>query len=362
MPRLSPKALAGRKLLEELQKESKRCTKGKSCGASCVNPQKYCVVSAPKKISQSLSRVRDKIRTVNYNWTECAVAAVLSGEKIETKKDLEEAIKRMNVSDKELWISNLYGGSTGQNPWKDKEFKEYISNLKESLAPFAGRVEKVVVAGSTRNLPEVKELDKSLNKKQIKSDVIAWVKGEGPVGISVKDSPGAPLTNFAIEGGKGSSLQTLRRKLLENAGFDKNWRKRVANEEEKKEMRKKMNSLFYDEKGPYWQGVRKHVEDNEKEILKELIKGMTAEGVPFPVYEVNGKAMKNLDSLNKVLNDPKNDVRLKVIPNPAKNPSPSAALHLGLFINGEKQYDGKIRFKGNLFSPPELLLKNKGYS
>ena len=361
MPRLSPKAAAGKKFLEELQKQSKKCTRGKSCGASCVNSGKKCEVDLPKGSSKSLSKVRDNIRTVNYNWTECAVAAVLSGKEIKTKEDLEKAILGMNVGNKDLWISNLYGGSTGKNASSEKEFREYISNLEESLSPFRGRVEKVIVAGSTRGQPEVKELDKGLNKKQIKSDVIAWVKGEGPIGISVKDGPGAPLTNFAIEGGRDSDLKKLRFALLEEAGFNKNWRKGIT-EEEKKERRKEMNRFLYDPNSPYWVALKRHIKDNEKEILRELVKGLTAEGVPFPVYEVNGKAIKNLGDLNKILTNPNNDVRLQVIPNPAKKPSPSAAIHLGLFVNGEKQYDGKVRFKGDLFDPPEFLLKNKGYS
>jgi hypothetical protein len=366
MPRLNSKAAAGRAFLDELLGESKSkgrktCKEGKSCGSSCVSPRKSCAVAFPGKVSKNLDKLVDYVKTLNYNWTETATAAVLAGKDVSTKEKLEKAIKSLGLANSELYISNLYHGSNGSNPWSDKEYSKYISDLESALSPFTGKVDRVSVAGSTRNTPSIQNLDEGLNKKQIKSDVIFWVNGK-PHGISVKDGPGAPLTNYTIEGGKNSDLKKLRLKLLEEAGFSKDWRKKVNSPEEKKKIRSKLNELFYDKESPYWKNMAQKIKENEKEILSDLINGMTARGVKYPMYETDGTKLKNLDEVYNRLTDPKNKVELKVIENPAKNPGPSAALHVGLFVNGEKEYDGKVRFKGNVFSPPEFLLKNKGYS
>ena len=315
----------------------------------------------PKKSSEALNEVRKRIKTVNYNWTEAAVAAVLTGREITTKKDLKNAIEEMGFENSDLYISNLMTGSSGTNPSSDREFKEYLSGIKTHLEHLMKQTDRVSVPGSTRQSPSIQQIDEGLNKKQIKADVVAWIDGK-PHGISVKDGPGAPLTNYAIEGGKDSNLRQIRMNLLKEAGFEKDWRKKVTSEEEKKEVRKKMNQLLYDKDSEYWVEMKKEIQKNEKTILKDLVEGMTARGVPYPMYETDGTQLKNLDRVYSRLTDPANKVELKVIDNPAKNPGPSAALHLGLFVNGEKEYDGKVRFKGNLFSPPEFLLKNKGYS
>ena len=365
MPKLSPKAQAGRDFLDDLlgksSSKAKKCKTGKSCGSSCVNNQKTCRVKFSPKVSESIGKVAKTVKTVNYNWTEAAVAAILTGRTIENKEDLKRAIEAMGFENSDLYISNLMKGSSGSNPSSDKEFREYISGIKKHLAPLTGITDRVSVPGSTRNSPSVREIDQNLNKKQIKADVIAWVKGK-PVGVSEKDGPGAPLTNYTIEGGKNSNLRKIRMDLLKDAGFESNWRKKVSSEEEKKTTRKKMNQLLYDKDSKYWDEMKKEIKTNEKTILKDLIEGMTARGVPYPMYETDGTRLKNLDQVYQKLTNPSNKVELKVIDNPAKNPGPSAALHLGLFVNGEKEYDGKVRFKGNLFSPPEFLLKNKGYS
>lgn len=299
-------------------------------------------------------------RTVNYNWTEAAVAAVLTGRKIYTREDLKTAIEEMMFENYELYISNLMYGSSGRNPADDKCVEEYLSNIKVLLDPLIEKTTEVSVPGSTRRCPNIKKLDEGLNKKQIKFDVIAWTYSE-PIGFSVKKDRAAPLTNYAIEGGRNSHLLQIRMKMLEEAGFKKGWQNGVS-PEEKKEIRGKMNQLFYDKNSIYWTEMETYIRANEQEILKTLIEGMTARGVHFPMYEIDGKNLTNLDVTYLRLTDPKNRVELKVIDNPCKNPGPSAALHVGLFVNGEKEYDGKVRFKGDLFSPPELLLKNKGYS
>jgi len=363
---MNPKAAAGRALLEELLSEKKgrrkkKCMEGKSCGSSCVSPRKSCKVSFPPSVGRNLSKYVDHVKTVNYNWTETAAAAVLAGRDVSTKEKLGEAIKSLRLANPELYLSNLFHGSSGDNPWTNKRYAEYISNLESVLSPFKGRVERVSVAGSTRNTPSIQNLDEGLNKKQIKSDVIFWINGN-PHGLSVKDGPGAPLTNYAIEGGRNSDLKKLRLDILEKSGFPKNWRSLAKTPEEKKKLRNRLNQVFYDKNSPYWQEMSKKIKENEKEILKDLIEGMTARGVKYPMYETDGTRLKNLDHIYNHLTDPKNKVELKVIDNPAKNPRPSAALHIGLFVNGVKEYDGKVRFKGNVFSPPEFLLKNEGYS
>lgn len=326
--------------------------------ASKVTPQNSI---APKEVSDLINQVqgrRPDANTVNYNWTETAIAGVLSGYKINSKEDLVAAIKNMQIENGDKYISNLLFGSKGNNPSSEKQFTTYIQNSQKLWAPWlaTNSVDKVSVPGSTRQSPSIQEIDKGLNKRQIKSDVVVWIKGS-PVGISVKSGPGDPLTNFAIEGGRNSSLKEIRLQMLKDAGFSKDWAKGKT-AAEKSEIRQEINKLFYDKKSPYWEGVKSYVKANEKFILKDLIDGMTARGVSYPIYETDGKNLKTLDSVYEKLTNPKSKVELRVVESTAKNPRGSALLPVGIFVDGKQEYGGSIRWKGNVFTPPNLMITN----
>ena len=326
--------------------------------ASKVTPQNSVV---PKDIADLINQVQGKkpeANTVNYNWTETAIAGVLSGYKINSKQDLVTAIKNMQIENSDKYISNLLNGSKGNNAPTEKAFMAYIQNSQKLWAPWlaTNSVDKVSVPGSTRQSPSIQEIDKGLNKRQIKSDVVVWIKGQ-PIGISVKSGPNDPLTNFAIEGGRNSPLKTIRLQMLKDAGFSSDWAKGKTTEEKNK-IRSEINKLFYDKNNPYWEGVKSYVKTNQKDILKDLIDGMTARGVPYPIFESDGKNLKSLDSVYEKLSNPKSNVELRVIESTEKNPRGSALLPVGIFVDGKQEYGGSIRWKGNVFTPPNLMITN----
>jgi hypothetical protein len=343
MPRLSPKALAGKKLLEELQKESKRCTKGKSCGASCVNPQKDCEVSVPRKASQSLSKVseevtRKKRARCEENWAELIVAAVLENPSANGIEDI------LN--------SKVAGTETGYvNDLKKRRpelVSAYIQNFKSELKKAGispNDVQKVYLLGKQQDkYPELEKLQQGLDRKEKKSDILVKMKNGSYAGFSVKASSGATLTNYAIEKLLPSfqeELKNTRLKMVKDAGLP---------DEFQKALRPKYNDLFRGGRNPYHNLLRKVVIDNKEEVLEKWTKGLFSK-TPFPIYSFDGSKLRSNDSSS--VKSSKFD--LIAIENPNPNARGAAKSYFLVTENGKPSYLWDVRWKGSpAFGSPQI--------
>jgi hypothetical protein len=343
MPRLSPKAAAGKKFLEELQKQSKKCTRGKSCGASCVNSGKDCEVTVSGKTSESLSEVakdvdRKKRARCEENWAELIVSSVLEDPSVNSIED--------------ILLSKIAKTEPGYVKDLEKRRTEvvtaYIQNFKSELKKAGiatSDIDKVFLLGKQQDkYPELEKVQKDLDRKERKSDVIIRKKNGKYVGFSVKASSGATLTNYAIEKLLPSfqnELRDTRLKMVKDAGLP---------DEFHKSLRPKYNDLFRGGRNPYHNLLRKVVIENKEEILNEWTKGLFSK-TPFPVYSFDGSKLRSNDSSS--LKDSKFD--LIAIENPNPNARGAAKSYYLVTENGKPSYIWDVRWKGTpAFGSPQI--------
>ena len=351
-------------ILKELQGSgSKSCKKGKSCKSTCISKGIACRVKLPRSLSSQVNKAADQVKTLNYQWSEAAVAAVLMGRTIRSKKDLVDYLKGSTLANADKYASNLTDGTKGDGKSvKDEDFVKYIKHLETSLAPFIGRVSRVSIAGSTRDTPSIQELDKGLNKKQVKADVMFWAGGR-PHGVSVKAMDGATLVNYTVGSydRKGTDLQRLRTEALTNAGVPRNWRTLAGSDKElKKTFRDRANAVFANKSHPYWKALKEQVIQDKQNFLRTLIEGYTGTGVGYPLFEVSDKRIKNLGKVREQLLDPsvKLDIRFVERELKRKKESESGSLPFIVTANGENVFKGEIRTKGNWWAPPSIQMYN----
>ena len=340
---------------------NKRCSLGKSCGATCIHRPDDCLLELPEKVNRvvgsvalEVTEIKEK-RMLNYQWTEAAVAAVLSGKKIESKEDLADFLVNSNLANPREYINHLYGGSTGSNPVDKDSYKNYINHLEKVFEPYIGKVEKVAIAGSTRNTPDVIAADKGLTPKQKKADVLFWIDGK-PNGVSVKTDNGATLVNYTVGkyDTKGSELRKIREETLAKTGFAKDWKKTVTTTTEKAAARAKMAEPFRDPNHPYWVSLKTQILNDKQSFLKDLLEGYTALGIPYPLYEVSDRTFKDLRKVGADILNPNSKLDIEFKPSTGK----AASLKFVVTSSGKPLFDGEIRNKGEWFNPLNIQLYN----
>jgi predicted Ser/Thr protein kinase len=77
---------------------AKRCTKGKSCSATCINPSKECEVELGAMVSESLSRVSERV-TVGNNYGTWREVAKGNYGKVSISPDGTRAVKELLTGD-----------------------------------------------------------------------------------------------------------------------------------------------------------------------------------------------------------------------------------------------------------------------
>jgi hypothetical protein len=343
MPRLSPKAAAGKKLLEELQKQSKKCTIGKSCGSSCVNSGKDCAITVKKKVSKSLSEVskqvdRKKRARCEENWAELIVSAVLENPSVNS---IEDVLSSKVANTEPAYVKDLQKRDPGK-------VTEYIQNFKSELKKAGintSDIESVYLLGKQQGkYPEIEKLQKGLNLKEKKSDVIVKLKNGKFIGISVKSSSGATLTNYAIEKlvpDFSKKLEETRLRMVKEAGLPDDFQKNL---------RPKYNDLFRGARNPYHNLLREAIMSKKDEVLSEWTKGLFSQ-TPFPVYSFDGTKLRAND--NRAVE--KSDFDLIPIENPNPGAKGAAKAYFLVTENGKPSYIWDVRWKGKpAFGSPQI--------
>jgi len=346
MPRLSPKAQAGKDFLDDLLKEAKgrkTCKKGKSCGASCVNPDKDCQVKVSKKVSSALSKVagevdRKKRARCEENWAELIVASILENPNAST---IDDVLSTSVAKTEQGYVQDL-------KKRKPEKVVQYIQNFKreaEKAGINLNDVDKVFLMGKDQGkYPEIEEVQKGLNRKEKKGDVIIRTKSGKYIGFSVKASSGATLTNYAIEKllpGFSDDLKKARLKMVKDAGLP---------DEFDKALRPKYNDLFRGGRNPYHNLLRESVMKEKESMLKQWSSGLFSK-TPFPVYSFDGNKLRANDS-NSVKNS---NFDLKAIENPNPGARGAAKIYFLVTENDKPSYIWDVRWKGSpAFGSPQI--------
>ena len=343
MPKLSPKAQAGKEFLRELQRGSKKCKAGKSCGASCVSPSKDCEIKLDSKTSSALDKVsedvdRKKRARCEENWAELIVAAVFENP---DSSSIYDILSTEIASTEKGYVKDLQK----RDP---RKVDKYIDNFKKELSKSGidlQDVDKVFLMGKDQGkYPEIEKLQEGLNRKEKKGDVIIRTKSGEYIGFSVKASSGATLTNYAIEKllpGYADKLKETRLKMVKDAGlpdvFDK-------------ALRPKYNDLFRGGRNPYHNLLRDSVMKNKDEMLKQWSSGLFSK-TPFPVYSFDGNKLRANDSLSVK----GTSFDLKAIENPNPGARGAAKIYFLVTENGKPSYIWDVRWKGSpAFGSPQI--------
>ena len=269
------------------------------------------------------------------NWAELAVAAFFDDPTVKTVDDLRNCqLAKVNPN----YVNDLEGR-------KPERVKLYLSNLRKQLANFNfGKVDRVVVLGKNQTVdPEVSEIQKGLDRKQTKADVmVKFVDGRW-IGVSVKDSFGATLTNYSVEKllPTGMKLAQIRLRVQEDAGLPVN--------KQDKELRSKYNACFKIE-NDYFNAVEKEMEKNCEEVLDTWVTSMYPANMPFDLFLFNGVTFTQI---NKEVDTA--DVQFTRISNPAKRSRGAAKMFYSVTVENKVTYRWEIRWKGNTLQSPQIL-------
>ena len=154
----------------------------------------------------------------------------------------------------------------------NKIIKEYIDNI--DINHFSLEFTKIILSGkSYKEYPELIKLNTDINTGKLydgkitKSDVyLIYINNY--IGISVKDSNGATLTNYSIE--KIFNELKIKNSLKGNRiNILKGW----FGDDYKytKFQREEANKLFYDKNNEYFKNIIKLIENNEQLITKKIL-------------------------------------------------------------------------------------------
>ena len=231
---------------------------------------------------------------------------------------------------------------------KPSTIQTYISNIQTLLTenpviPYSEIV--VYLTGKTITFSEINNINKGLDVKMCKGDI--YIKYKNQVGmdewisISVKQSPNASKSNYSVEKliqnkEESGELTRLKIKMLDDNGFH------ISTKSD----RPKMNKLFY-EKNPYFDALRCSIETHKDYIKKTIIDCIYSHGVPYPVWEYNGKT---LEQLNKHVVEIHRVIFEEHLPfyMTKKGKSRKCAKMFYLLTTPTKSYRVEVRWKGEI--------------
>jgi hypothetical protein len=283
--------------------------------------EKVCVVKNGKKDCEK-------------NWAELVVAAVIKNKELANKE--------------EIMMASLAQNNSGYR--RDLDLRDplvvesYVSNLKKELSNLDLDPKEVYILGKNQRInSEIEELQKGLDLKSKKADVMVKTKSGEFVGISVKSGSQDTLTNYAIEKilpkESRQVLERVRKKMIEDAGLPL---------ELDKSRRAEYNSLFKG-KNPYHEKLVEDVMKNKKEVLEGWSSGLFAD-TPFKMYSFDGEKLR--PNSKEAMEGASLD--LKPIPNPSKNPKGAAKTFFLVTVNGTPEYIWDVRWKGNVMHSPQI--------
>jgi len=270
-------------------------------------------------------------------------AVVIADPTVKTKADVVNAVrnnKKIIIDYPERYIENLKMRSS-------KLVEDYISSAKEKFAPLTkDGVSKVYVLGANAQKNSIAELNKGLAKKENKADIIFYNTKGQPIGISVKSSQGDRTTNFSIEkmtGQAGVELRKFRNnylKELREIGLNED---QIRNDFAKKQM------------SPYMSHLNNFILTNKPKIIDEWIKGVGVENVKYPIYQFDGKNLKDQQELGRYLRSNQDKIDIKLQPRTGRGTS----LYYEVFVNGKKEYQWEVRKVMEGSTTLETRVRNK---
>ena len=279
-------------------------------------------------------------KNVDYQWSEYIVYLVAMG--FQQYKSVDEIILKFD----HFKINPFYLIDIELSN-KDKimnYYKKFIIKFNELNIP----VKDVFILGKNQNnIEEIKNIHSMFKNKDIKfkADVIIKDVFNNYVGISVKDSEKATLSNYSIY----KILPSIEKKLKniqENIIFSSAL---SMDPDIYKINRPSYNKLFQNThtiNNEYHSYLNEEIIKNKKNVIDKWYNFLFGE-LPYKIYTFNGTTL----SMTKPKLD---DLDIINIPNPAKKPRGAAKIFYHVLENGIPIYLWEIRWKGNIFVSPQI--------
>ena len=240
---------------------------------------------------------------------------------------------------------------------KPDDIQSHISNIQILLSenPVIPYTEIVVyLTGKTITFPEIKNINKGLDTKMCKGDV--YIKYQTASGIyewlslSVKQSPNVTKSNYSVEKlipnkEETVELTRIKIKMLDDNGFHRST----------KSDRPEMNKLFYNN-NPYFDALRRSIETHKDYIKKIIVDCIYSRGVPYPVWEYNGKTLEQLNKHGIETQDVIFEEHLPFYMTSKGKPRNCAKMFY-LLKNAINSYRVELRWKGEIrTASPQFLV------
>jgi len=303
----------------------------------------------------SVNQDTNKRKSCETNWAELVISMIILYPDIKTKEDVLNNIERLKT-DTRFLISG--GGDNIDCYTKDIKIRKqtdifnYIMNF--DVEKFKG-VTKVILSGkSFKEFNELKQLNINPNTKKqyektwLKSDVYL-IYSDKTIGLSIKDSDGATLTNYSVEkilkdigvlqDFKSDRIEVLKLHFGEMFKYTKS-------------QRPEANNLFYDKENIYFKSLLENIEGNETLFTKELF-SKAFPRLHYEVYGYNGKKLKDLNELSNQMS-----VKKKLIKrNPNYETDTSAKLWFSIYLDNIEEWKFCIRGKVNIYGGSFQILE-----
>jgi len=268
------------------------------------------------------------------NWAELVVAVVLADFSVVTKDDV---IAHKIASSHPSYLDDLK-----KRP--GSVIYQYIENFKQELSGLNLQVKEVFILGKNQKLnPEIENLQKGLDRKEKKSDVMVKLVDGSWVGFSVKSGKGDTLTNYSVEKflPNAQQLKECRINMVRNAGLP------LTLDKTKRPL---YNDLFRGQ-NDYHSLLIKSVMANKESVLNQWAKNLFSD-TPFLVYSFDGDKLR-ANSFSQVQTA---EFDLKPIACIAKNPRGKgpAKTFFEVSENGKPSYIWDVRWKGSVFASPQI--------
>lgn len=339
---------------EEIIKNIIKDFSGKIVGSEEMNLKTIMDKLSEKPKTETKSPTKRK--QCETNWAELVISMIILYPHIKTKDDVLNNIERLKTDTRfvvsggvmqlDLYIKDI-------NLRKEKEISNYIINF--DLEKFTG-VEKVILSGkSFKDFDELTKLNinpetqKQYEKAWIKSDVYL-IYPDKTIGLSIKDSSGATLTNYSVEKilkdiGVLHDFKSLRIKILKS---------RFGEEKFKytKSQRPEANELFYDKENIYFKSLLENIEGNEKLFTKELL-SKAFPRLHYEVYGYNGQKLKDLNELSNKISVKKKFIKRNL----NYETDTSAKLWFSIYLDNIEEWKFCIRGKNNIYSGSFQILE-----
>lgn len=209
-----------------------RCTKGKSCGATCIERSKWCELELGPRLSKSLAQARERIGVLGlfakvrehgvkgHKAKFDAIRKELKGElghqirKTEHIKELKQRLQKGGLLPKtqpsrEEGLGDIFNKAVQAGKGKEKP-QSLPSDLKNQLWQLPGAEGKAKTTSSER-------------RKKVADDISRILRGESPLNLEVATAPGKEgfkVRDKQTTSGSGSATGNTRWARLDAKDHD----------------------------------------------------------------------------------------------------------------------------------------------